>query len=190
MGHLYVDRQGFDVHKAIAAIGYLVSQTGASMYPVMKMMYLADKCHLERYGRFIAGDHYAAMQQGPVPSCAYNLVKCVRTGDEYHAGDSVVRDYFAYGERHMLHLLRDPDLDELSPSDLECLDEISQTFNRVGLGRVRDMAHDVAWEHAWAGRGGRDSTRMDIIDIAAQLDNGEALVAHLRDNAPGEAELR
>src|SRR5690606_29259588 len=113
----------FDVEKAIAAVGYLVEQTGASMYSIMKMMYLADKIHLERYGRFIAGDHYVAMPQGPVPSCTYNMIKHVRGEQRSRQGDERGLQYFSYSRDHEISLTQRPDYDELSNSDQQCLDE-------------------------------------------------------------------
>ncbi|MFT4197501.1 MAG: Panacea domain-containing protein [Pseudoxanthomonas sp.] len=177
----------FQREKAIAAMGHVVQQTQASMYSVMKMMYLADKLHLERYGRFIAGDTYAAMKQGPVPSHAYNLVKCVRGESESCPGDVVAREFFAYGaDDHSLKLLRDPDLDELSESDIRCLDVVIETYKKMGHWAVRDMSHDDAWKAAWKSAR-RKSFPMSVEAIAGQLEGAERLVAHLRDNAPGRA---
>ena len=42
------------------------------------VLLFADKKHLERYGRFITGDTYSAMENGPVPSFAYDVVKCIK----------------------------------------------------------------------------------------------------------------
>lgn len=179
----------FQRDKAIAAIGHVVQRTGASMYFVMKMMYLADKLHLERYGRFIAGDEYAALKQGPVPSHAYDLVKCVRGEKAKADGDMVVRDFFAYGQDHSLKLLRTPDLDELSDSDVECLDVVIDTYKSMGQWAVRDMSHDSAWTNAWKPGRGRNSFMMSAESIAIQLEDGEGLKAHLHDSAPGCAEL-
>lgn len=39
------------------------------------ILYLADKTSLEKYGRFIFGESYYAMKEGPTPSYTYNLLK-------------------------------------------------------------------------------------------------------------------
>lgn len=183
-----VNATSFDLNKAIAAIGHLVKQTGASMYPVMKMMYVADKLHLERYGRFIFGETYAAMEQGPVPSHAYNMVKHVR-GDARHPEMELAKQHFAYqAQNHEIRLLAEPDLDELSQSDQQCLDEVIHMFHSIGQWSIRDMSHDPAWEAAWKGRRRLSkSSPLPIEQIAASLDTCEALLQHLRDTAPGEA---
>lgn len=190
MGLLSTDHGSFDVQKAIAAIGYLVEQTGESMYPLMKMMYLADKIHLERFGRFIAGDSYVAMEQGPVPSNAYNLVKCVRGDREDKALTDACR-YFEYVHgSHELRMKLKPDYDELSGSDVDCLDEVVGIYQRLGKWAVRDLSHDDAWSKTWERKKGRrvvKAIKMPVEAIAEQYDNAEKVISHLRDSTPGEA---
>ncbi len=187
-GHQTSERDLFEVDKAIAAIAYLVEKTGASMYPVMKMMYLADKLHLERYGRFIACDSYAAMKQGPVPSRTYNMIKHVRGELAHSPEDERACEYLIYGPEHQLTIKKHPDYDELSASDIECLEEIASIFKRMGPWAVRDLSHDAAWEAAWRFRFFKKSVPMDTESIVAQFEKSELLIEHLRDSHPGEAE--
>ena len=46
-----------------------------TQYDIVKSLFLADKAHLNRYGRPITFDNYFAMKDGPVPNLAYNLLK-------------------------------------------------------------------------------------------------------------------
>lgn len=180
----------FDVNKAIAAIALLVEKTGASMYSVMKMLYLADKAHLEQHGRFITGDHYVAMKQGPVPSCAYNMIKHVCGEDCRRAGDEIASRYLdCDAQSHVITIKEMPDLGELSDSDIECLTEIAGIYRRVGPWAVRDMAHDGAWNKAWGSIRAQffKSVNMPLSVIAADVDQTGELMAHLRDQHPGEA---
>lgn len=184
-----VNRDLFDVSKAVAAIGYLVEKTGATMYSLMKMMYLADKMHLERYGRFIAGDNYVAMKQGPVPSCTYNMIKHVR-GENCGRGFDLAAQYLAYGENFAVSLKRKPEYeDELSASDIECLEEIANIYNKVGHWAVRDMSHDDAWKSVWSRWTFSKSVPIGVEAIAAQFEGKDPLISHLRDSTPGEAVL-
>lgn len=184
------DQDMFDVHKSIAAIAYLIEKTDASMYPVLKMMYLADKMHLDRYGRFIAGDSYAAMKQGPVPSRTYNMIKHVRGERSPHEEDELAVSYFGYGADHKIWLLKTPKYDELSGSDVECLEEIVTVYKRIGPWAVRNLSHDEAWEAAWKSRFFKKSVPMRAEAIAAQLEDGELLINHMRNRYPGEASPR
>ena len=40
----------------------------------IKMMFFADKLHLEKYGRSIFGDTYRKLQKGPVPILTYSII--------------------------------------------------------------------------------------------------------------------
>lgn len=179
----------FDAKKAVAAIVLLVQETQAMMYSVMKMLYLADKAHLEKHGRFITGDRYVAMQQGPVPSRAYDLVKHARGEEKLHDGDEIIREYLACDpQTHVITLKRPADLDELSVSDIECLSDIAGIYQRVGQWAIRDMSHDGAWKKVWE-RPLRlsKSVNLPMETIANELDETGELTKHLRDRFPGEA---
>lgn len=170
----------FDTSKAVAAIAYLAQRTGESMYPVLKMLYLADKRHLERYGRFIVGDSYVAMHQGPVPSSTYDMLKFVR-GDRkfFDGGDIAARAFSLDKHTHRLELLADPDVSALSESDIECLAEVAALCQEHGAAFVRNASHDDAWRAT--GRNGF----MAIEAIAAQFEDGPALVQHMANRHPG-----
>lgn len=182
----------FDVHKAIASVAFLVAHTGATMYSVLKMLYLADKTHLERYGRFISGDRYAAMKQGPVPSFTYNMIKHARGEKAHRVGDEVAREYLECNpETHEISIRQAPDYEELSETDIECLEEVVGLFKRLGPWAIRDMSHDDPWKKAWRPNLPfrlKKSVPMPIEIIAGDVDETGALVEHLRDPHPGWAE--
>ena len=71
-----------------------------------KMMYFADKHHLEKYGRLIFHDSYIAMKDGPVPSEAYDLAKAIRRGYGSYLPFDVHGGY-------RLEIKRSPDLSAL-----------------------------------------------------------------------------
>ena len=66
----------FNESKAIETILYLANRISRSYkYKICKMLYLADKTSLEKYGRFIFGESYSAMQEGATPSKSYDILK-------------------------------------------------------------------------------------------------------------------
>lgn len=171
--------ESFKVEKAVAAISYLVVRTGESMYPVLKMLYLADKCHLERYGRFIVGDRYVAMEKGPVPSGTYDMLKYVR-GDRafFDGGDAAKQAFELDSQTHKFSLNGDPNFDALSESDIECLEDVANLCEQKGANFIRVSSHDEAW---------KATTRngdMAVEAIAAQFDDGPSLVQHLVNRHP------
>lgn len=192
MASMKLHTEEFDVDKALAAVTYLVDKTEATMYSVMKMLYLADKMHLDRYGRFISGDSYVAMQQGPVPSFTYDMVKHVRGDDSRGTGGDRAIECIGYElPSHRIVLKDRPDMEELSDSDIECLDEICAIYKGPGKWAVRDMSHDDAWRNIWERTPRRvcesKAVAMPLEAIVAELDNAESLLEYLRDPHPGDA---
>lgn len=188
-GHCVNDQSTFDLDKAIAVIGYFAAQTKESMYSLMKLMYLSDKLHLEKCGRFIVGDHYCAMQNGPVPSATYDMFKHLK-GQKPNARFEPAEGAFKYtGENdHEVTLLKPFDLDELSSIEIKCLNEILAVYHSLGKWGVRDLSHDPTWRKAWETRHGL-SASISTEEIASEFDDGNVVLNHLRDPFPGEAEL-
>lgn len=168
----------FQPEKSLAVTSYLAQRTGETMYTILKMVYVADRLHLERYGRPITGDRFIAMPQGACPSRIYDSMKVLR-GDKntnYLPNSEKYLDVDA--ETNDVSVKDMPSLDVLSASDMECLDEVISILKRRGRWVIRDMAHDVAWEKT--SRNGP----MDILTIASSLRDGEALVKHLKTRLP------
>lgn len=180
----------FDPRKAIAAIGYIAQQTGAELYYVMKMLYLADKKHLSKYGRTIAGDEYAAMSKGPVPKNSYDLCKFLRGERRYYDRMPDAKKFIELSSDHQFKLLEEPEISQLSRSDIRCLDEISKIYDS-GRGRrkIFDDSHDEVWKAAWDAAQARDQGSVDIsiLSIAAVLPNAVNVIQHLQDPHPGDA---
>ena len=160
----------FDENKAIETMLYLAKRVSRSYkYNICKMLYLADKTSLQRYGRFIFGESYSAMQQGATPSRSYDILKRIAkesSADLRAEGNAVIG-------------LRDANLDYLSESDIECLDETIAIYDRDPRKMIRD-AHDDAWGQAWESRkGGKRSANIPVESIARTLSNYRNLVDYL-----------
>lgn len=127
----------FDERKAIETLLYVARRAPIpDRFHVCKIIFFADKYHLENYGRFIFGDFYAAMKNGPVPSRAYDLIKAADAGkiDEIKTDDLNVT------------ALRDPNLAEFSESDIEALDGAIAQYGTIPFGRLSLMSHEGAWD--------------------------------------------
>jgi len=177
-------RFNFDADKALEAILYVAARANTDLYGTLKLLYVADKLHLERFGRFMYGESYSAMQWGPVPSNAYDMVKFVR-GDRPHCRNECAKKAFKMvGDA--FELLRGPDLEELSKSDIACMDEAIAEHGRNSFDGFKRLTHDAAWNAAWSAVGDKGSTPIPIESIASQLDRAQELIQHLSDPYPGE----
>lgn len=160
----------FDCTKAIETILYLAKRiSDSNLYSICKLLYYADKTSLEKYGRFIFGESYAAMQEGATPSNAYDLLKEIAQEpiDQLKVeGNNVIP-------------LRDANLDYLSESDIECLDQIIAIYGEMPSWKRGVDAHDVAWNKAWAERGTKRSVPMPVESIAESLADSKDLIDYL-----------
>lgn len=155
------------ISRILEAFAYIAERAPAqkkNMYNVLKVFYLADKLHMERYGRFIFDESYSAMERGPVPSTAYDLIKAIRNDQELPFS---IKSPVTLGSNHIVSAKRQADEDLFSGSDLLCMDEVIQLSENEDLG---DLSHDNAWEST-----GRNSL-IPIEAILSTLQNSEALL--------------
>lgn len=163
----------FNHEAALETILYLASRVHEpTMHRIAKLLYFADKMHLEEYGRFICGDTYVAMDHGPVPSQVYDMLKAARDHGAYAEQFKVRRGYVVEPQR-------EADLEWLSESAVECLEAAIMRYDRMTFGEISDASHDEAWQKA------EENGPIDLLDIVAMLDDAEALSEHLLDQHPG-----
>lgn len=174
-------RHEFDPEKAIEAIIYVAKQVGGDMYLTLKLLYLADKVHLERYGSLLYGERYAALPYGPVPSSAYNIVKYTRGDRDAPLGAEYATEVFGMNDNTIVPK-REPDLDVFSKSDVQALDAAVNKYGHLTFGELKRLTHDDAY-HATITNG-----IMALDAIASTLPNAADLIQHLSDPHPGEAE--
>lgn len=169
----------FDSEKAAEVILYIASRAPIrDIYHVLKLLYFADKAHLERYGRFICGDSYVAMKSGPVPSGTYDIIKNIR-GDGLHSFAEHARHMFAVEDDHKISPLRDADPALFSESDIECLEESIKEYGALSGPELKRLSHDDAYKAA------DENDIIDIEQIARMFPAGEKLIKHLQDPYPG-----
>ena len=154
----------FDKEAVKAALHFLQQRIpGLTKHQAFKLLYFADVRHLERYGRPITGDQYVAMEYGPVPSKTYDLVKKGAKGKALPPIEG--------------------DLDELSDSDLEILEEIVEQYGKHGFRERTDLSHDAAWKAAREREPASRAPQMPWSEIIrARVDHAEELLRYLTDD--------
>lgn len=163
-------KSDFNQRKAIESILYLSSKVShPDIYDICKLLYIVDKASLEKYGRFVYGETYVAMRAGTTPSDAYDLLKDARKKS--------IDGVRVEGNRVIPE--RDADLDYLSESDIECLDQTISEFGEVPYDVRKREAHDSAYEKAWGARGRKGSVSIPIESIAGLFANADDLIDYL-----------
>jgi len=163
----------FEPDRALAATAYLAQQSGETMYTILKMVYVADRMHLEKYGRPITGDTFFALKEGACPSKIYDSMKAIRGdgGTNYLPGSEKLLRVDA--QTFDVEIRGMPDMDALSESDVECLNETIDILKNRGRWHMRDLAHDSAW------KGTTLNARMLLTDIADSVDSTGTLSNYL-----------
>jgi len=159
----------FKSEKSIEAILYIVQNLKrANIHRISKIMYFADKAHLEKYGRFICGDSYLAKKSGPVPRETCDIL------NNNHGKNQA----FIIKKKFWVKALRAASTDYFSESDLECLDKSIKQYGHLSSHQLTDLSHDLAWQAA------HGNDLIDIEKIVATLANADSLVDYLRDPCP------
>ena len=168
----------FKAEKSVEAILYIGQNVKQpTFHHISKIMYFADKKHLEKYGRFICGDTYVAMKHGPVPSGIYDILKIVRdNGFAPLAEINAAKKAFIV-DNFLVKPLRFARQDYFSESDLECLNNAIKQYGILSFNQLTDLSHDRAWQMT------DENDYIDIEQIVATLD-ADYLLDYLRDPFP------
>jgi uncharacterized phage-associated protein len=146
-------------------------------------MYFADRCQLERYGRLIFGGSYRAYPYGPVPQNVYGMLKAAENKPGGRSTEGPFR--VQRSSNPVVEALTEPDMDLLSVSDHECLNEAIGTWGYKPFPQLTDASHEAAWTAAYGRKSESQGTvEITLEDLLSSLENGDALREHLRDPHP------
>lgn len=169
-----------DKDKAVHASLYVLQRVGRVDYhKVFKILYFAEQLHLKLYGRPLTGDAYQAMQYGPVPSFLYDVFKAAEKGvspfgeaTERSGAFAVCRE----GKTPFVSALMEPDMDELSASDLEALDISISENGSLNFDELVRKSHDAAWDKAEK----NEDIEMSYLDIAEAAGTSKEMISYIR----------
>lgn len=149
----YVDRMAlrfqFNERKGTEALAYMASRwPNITIFYASKVLFFAEKKHLNVYGRPIVADTFIAMPNGPVPSTLYDFIK----GNLGNSGDPEgFRATIDARDHPRLVARREYDPSILSTSDIECIDEAIEFCRGKGFGHLSELTHrEKAWAEAFA----------------------------------------
>ena len=132
----------FNYSKALEVLLYVSSKV-EYMYHTGKIIYFANRYHLEKYGRFVIDDRVIAMKNGPVLSNVYDMIKSARGDNCSYPGVEKHLTYSSGGSSlHKLLPKREANLDYLSESDIECLNEAINKIKGMSFRDLERFSHD------------------------------------------------
>ena len=172
----------FDQRKALHALLFVVTHLPkpANLYNVLKCLYYADRKHLQEYGRQIYGETFYALEHGPVPSAAYEIVKYVNGKAKWDLQFPEAFELLQVDD-HYLSARGAVDTDLLSRSDMACLIDAAKRYGTMSFGKLKKLSHQgKAFENA------DPNGEMKLSDLVEELRGADAIASHLGDRAPGE----
>lgn len=141
----------FNDGKALEALAFIAkTRPGLTPLFVSKVLFFAEKWHINRYGRPIIADTYIAMPRGPVPSTIKNFIDENWNWVDRPAGyDEAVTIKLGPYMRHLMPGLREPNITVLSETDIECLKEAIVHCQDKSADELSEMTHfEKAWRNA------------------------------------------
>ena len=164
--------------KAIEVLVWLANKKpGIDAFYVSKVLYFADKEHLNRYGRPILGDRYIRMAFGPVPSKTYDLIK--KANPKKTAPKKLKESVEVHlGEFRHLYPLRQPNMEMFSRTDIECLTNALEKYSNHAFEDLSNITHShSAWKKAPKNRA------MDYKDMIEQGPKQKEIIRSLKEHS-------
>ena len=138
----------FDERKAAQAAAYLLLRAGGTLdvIKLVKLLYLAERLHYQRYGEPLTGDRLVSMPNGPALSLTLDHVNGglrSRPGGWQSWIAACEGNMVALRETERAHVnVTEDDFDMLSDSDVEALGEIWDKFGHWDKWRIVDYTHE------------------------------------------------
>jgi len=133
----------YDSNKAAQAAAFIARLYNgeASLFRIVKLIYLADRAALTDIGRTITGDRLVNMPQGGVPSHSYNALNLE---DDEQTLPEPWSTYLETTSKVKFRLRNtNPDLPDLSPYELGLLRNAHSKFGYMPYAALVKYLHDL-----------------------------------------------
>ncbi len=130
--------------KIIQSLCYLLNKIHkADKLKLVKLLYLADKYHLVRYGRTITNDEFWAMPYGPIGSTAKDILGCDKvflSSEEYDYATKLLKKTGRHAFEGGVACSTEK-LEWLSETDTEALDFVATHYGRKTTEQLIRLTH-------------------------------------------------
>ena len=178
-----------EILKIRAAVLYILSkfQEGIDYIKLYKILYFAQQMHLVEYGVPIIATSFQAKKKGPVAGFVGSGIQRINEGGSVPAGfrlfaEGIETDQTASIEK--IFSKESPDMEELSISNVRCLDCFINKFHDMDSETVSKISHeDTAWQRAWE-RSKKDP-QLSFITLLEMAEAGGAskdTLFHIKEN--------
>jgi len=153
----------FNEAKATQAAARLLRLRGGPMsyLKLIKLLYLADREALIRWGRPVTTDCYLSMDSGPVLSRIYDLIRNEPSPNSV----KIWGKFISEPEDYEVRLVGDPGSAELSPAEEQLIDEVFRQHGQDSRWAIVDYTYGLP-EWTCPDGGARPIEYRDILSAA------------------------
>jgi uncharacterized phage-associated protein len=181
----------YDPRKAAQTIAYLTVKNGRNPLNILKavkLVYLADRESVRRFGFPIQDELHYSMPLGPVNSTTYEFIK----GEVQPERAVGWREFVTDREDHQIGLvdtnINPDDLDELSDAEVSVLDQVWEEFGQLDEWQLVEWTHDHHNVPEWEDPKGSSipiplRRMMDALGIENSADREAEVREHRRSSA-------
>jgi len=130
----------FNAQKATESVAVLLKMGGGTLHHIhaMKLLYIAERRALQRWGRSITWDKFVSMDNGPVLSQTLNLINGSVPNSQIW--DSSISDR----ADHQISLVNPEEFapQALSRAEIKILEESWNEFGHIDRFKLCEMTHD------------------------------------------------
>lgn len=135
----------FDYKKNVQILAYLANKEWwiIPYMKALKLIYFSDKFFIRFYWQTISEDTYVAMKNGPVASNIYTMIQEIKYPEFFATFDNdYIKEFIKKTGNYEIELIKEPDLEYLSKSEIEVLDKIYDRFGKKNQWELVGLTHN------------------------------------------------
>ena len=175
-----------EILKMRACLLYVLRQLGkeTDFIKLFKVLYFAQREHLVKYGRGVIGDTFHALRFGPVPSFIYKALQMAQGKQEKDPDFVPFLEGIEVSDASLVSSAVGPDMDELSLSDIACLDKYIEKYKDLDSYKLSNRSqYDKAWKEAFSrSKDDPEKDVMTVLDIAKAGKAKSGVIAYIKEN--------
>lgn len=171
--------RGFNYKKAVQALNFLAIKSGGTINKMkaLKLVWLADRVHVRKFGRSITGDEYYALPNGPVPSGTRDVLESSNFLDD--AASEYAKAFITQSDKYNFKTLSEVNQKVFSQTDIEILDLVFSKYSHLGQFELRDLSHSFPeWKKYESALTKRLSSRFRIDPLDFFIDTEDVTGLH------------
>ena len=170
----------FNTKKAVQAAAALLRQEPdrrMSRLRLLKLLYIADRESIKKTGRPIIGSRFVAMDNGPLHSAVYDLIK------GQHAHEQDWSAHFRNAPRYNVELYDDPGVSELSKYELEILEKVVKDHLAMEDWDVAVSTHEFdEWRKNYEKGTSKTIPVEHVIEAVGRGDDKDDIIQDMKDS--------